>query len=177
MGCAVTLSNILLGCLESMGGIKEIYLASYSDVKATASQGVIDEAGLVLTTGKKFYVVEIQKQTGSMTSTRTIDATAGVNYVTTDLALQIKKMSKENRIPVEEICRGDMVAVVLDSNNQAWYLGYDNPVTASANTGETGTNYGDSNQYTITLQDMSKSLPYPLTDEAFEKVKDSVERQ
>lgn len=175
MSCTATLTNITLGCLESMGGIKTVYIANRDDfdvaLDTTGSQ--IDEIALKTgITGKKFYTLEIQKQTGSMTSTMTSDATNGVQYVTTDVNLQFKKMETANRIALagtasaKGIMGANMIAVVKDQNDKYWFLGLDNPVTCSAGTGETGTNFGDANQYTCTLQDMSRTFPYELSDDA-----------
>ena len=54
---------------------------------------------------------------------------------------------------------GDGDFFVKDANGIYWYLGYDEPVNASAADGQTGTARGDANRYTITLQDNSKEMP------------------
>ena len=58
---------------------------------------------------------------------------------------------------------GAVVAVVEDSNGKFWYLGYDDYVSASAGTGETGTAKEDRNAYTITLSTDSTEWPYELS--------------
>ena len=68
---------------------------------------------------------------------------------------------------------GAVVAVVEDSNGKVWYLGYDDYVSASAGTGETGTAKEDRNAYTITLSTDSAEWPFELTATAFTAVKES----
>ena len=94
-----------------------------------------------------------------MTSTYTIDQASGVKYVTTDLLLQFNRMETTKRVEISALAVNDLVAIVKDANGVYWYLGYDEPVNASAGDGQTGTARGDANRYTITLQDNSKEMP------------------
>jgi hypothetical protein len=57
---------------------------------------------------------------------------------------------------------GDLAVIVKDANGKYWYLGKDEPVNASAGDGQTGTNRGDANRYTLTLQDNSLEMPYEV---------------
>ena len=56
--------------------------------------------------------------------------------------------------------------IVKDANSKYWYLGYDEPVQASAAAAQTGTARTDGNSYTITLQDTSLKLPYEVDEAA-----------
>jgi len=107
----------------------------------------------------KFKRYTFARNTGSMTSTYTIDQASGVRYVTTDLLLQFNRMETAKRVEISALAVNDLVAIVKDANGIYWYLGYDEPVNASAGDGQTGTARGDANRYTITLQDNSKEMP------------------
>ena len=158
MACNQTLSGLVKDCSPSMGGITEVLLANREDVSAvTADSGKISE--ITMASSAKFKRYTFARNTGSMTSTYTIDQASGVRYVTTDLLLQFNRMETTKRVEISALAVNDLVAIVKDANGIYWYLGYDEPVNASAGDGQTGTARGDANRYTITLQDNSKEMP------------------
>lgn len=141
-----------------MGGILEVLLANREDVASVqAETGKI--SGITMETSAKFKKYTFARNTGSMTSTYTIDQASGVKYVTTDLVLQFNRMETTKRVEITALSVNDLVAIVKDANGVYWYLGYDEPVNASAGDGQTGTARGDANRYSITLQDISKEMP------------------
>lgn len=141
-----------------MGGILEVLLANREDVASVqAETGKI--SGITMEASAKFKRYTFARNTGSMTSTYTIDQASGVKYVTTNLVLQFNRMETTKRVEITALSVNDLVAIVKDANGVYWYLGYDEPVNASAGDGQTGTARGDANRYTITLQDISKEMP------------------
>ena len=141
-----------------MGGILEVLLANREDVASVSAEtGKI--SGITMEASAKFKRYTFARNTGSMTSTYTIDQASGVKYVTTDLVLQFNRMETTKRVEITALSVNDLVAIVKDANGVYWYLGYDEPVNASAGDGQTGTARGDANRYSITLQDISKEMP------------------
>jgi hypothetical protein len=47
-------------------------------------------------------------------------------------------------------------------NGKYWFLGKDEPVSASAGDGNTGTARSDGNRYTLTLQDNGETWPLEI---------------
>lgn len=169
--CNQTLAGITLDCTNSLGGIKTVYIANYGDVdgQPTVSEdGMI--TGITMSGDTKFKPYQFRKQTGSMTSTLTVDETAGVNYVSTELSLVFTKMETAKRVEMSALAIGQLAVIVEDSNNKYWYLGYDDYVSATAGGGNTGTAKGDGNNYTLTLRDESDTYPYEITKEAVDAV-------
>ena len=162
MACnSITLAGIGLGCKDNMGGIKEVYLIKEDDfASVTVAEGQISE--ITLAEGASFKTYKFRKGTSQFTSTMTTDEAAGTLSVQTDLALQFSKMETAKRLEIMAMCMDSMKAIVLDSNGKYWLLGYDFPVTASAATGQTGTNFGDFGGYNVTLTDNSKEFPYEI---------------
>lgn len=166
MDCSsISLAGIIMDCAPSLGGIKKVWLTQYAEGIAT-----LDTAGkigsITLPDSQEWYEYQFRKGTGSLTSTLTVDETAGTNYVTNELALVFTKMETMKRMEVAAMSVGHLCAVVEDSNGKYWFLGYDDYVSASAGTGVTGTAKGDQNAYTITLSTDSESYPYELAEEA-----------
>ena len=162
MACnSIALKGIGLGCKDHMGGIKEVYLIKEADVtEVTVTEGEISE--ITLKSESKFKTYRFRKGTSQFTSTMTTDEAAGTLSVQTDLALQFSTMETAKRLEIMAMCMDSMKAIVLDSNGKYWFLGYDFPVTASAATGQTGTNFGDFGGYNVTLTDNSKEFPYEI---------------
>lgn len=159
--CNQTLAGIQLDCSTSLGGIKRVYIANYNEVaEVTETEGKI--SGITMVDGKKFKKYQFRKQTGSMNSTLTVDETAGINYVSTEVSLVFTKMETAKRIEMSALAIGQLVVIVEDSNGMFWYLGYDDYVSASNGGANTGTAKGDQNAYTLTLKDESDTFPFEV---------------
>lgn len=161
MPCTQTLSGLVKDCAANMGGIVEVLIANHADVSSVAvSDGMIGT--ITMAQSAKFKRYNFAKNTGSLTSTYTLDPASGVKYVTTDLLLQFNRMETAKRVEITALALGDLAIIVKDANGKYWYLGKDEPVNASAGDGQTGTARGDANRYTITLQDESQEMPYEV---------------
>lgn len=162
MACNVTLTGIALDCGTNLSGVKAIYLANDASVgNVTLTEGEITEIDASAGT---FYEYIPAKNTGSLTKTLTKDESTGVMYYTNEAVAQFNKMETAKRKELSNIDRGHFKAVVLDSNGKYWFLGYDNYVSATAVTGQTGAGIDDGNFYTLTLTDISAELPYMLSE-------------
>lgn len=161
MPCTQTLSGLARDCSSNMGGILEVYIANYEDVTAkTLTSDKI--SAITMASSAKFKKYTFSKNTGSLTSNYTLDPAAGVKYVVSELLLQFNRMETTKRVEMTALALGDLAVIVKDANGKFWYLGYDEPVNASAGDGLTGTARADANRYTITLQDQSLQLPYEV---------------
>lgn len=156
--------GIALDCGTNLSGIKAIYLAndaSVGNVTVTEEQITAIDAS-----AGTFYEYIPAKNTGSLTKTLTKDESTGVMYYTNEVVAQFNKMETKKRTELSNIDRGQFKAIVLDSNGKYWFLGYDNYVSASAVTGQTGAGLDDGNFYTLTLTDISAELPYEVKSDA-----------
>ena len=169
--CNQTLNGITLDCSHSLGGIKTVYIANYGDVESvsadTASGKIVS---VTMAASAKFKPYQFRKQTGSMTSTLTVDETAGVNYVSTELSLVFTKMETAKRLELSALSIGQLAVIVEDSNGTFWFLGKDDYVSATAGGAQTGTAKGDGNNYTLTLRDESDTYPFEIDKSAVDSV-------
>lgn len=161
MPCTQTLSGLVKDCAANMGGIVEVLIANHADVSSVAvSDGMIGT--ITMAQSAKFKRYNFAKNTGSLTSTYTLDPASGVKYVTTDLLLQFNRMETSKRVEITALALGDLAVICKDANGKYWYLGKDEPVNASAGDGQTGTARSDANRYTITLEDNSLEMPFEV---------------
>ena len=164
MSCNVTLMGIALDCGTNLSGIKAIYLANDASVgNVTVSE---EQITAIDASAGTFYEYIPAKNTGSLTKTLTKNDSTGVMYYTNEVVAQFNKMETKKRTELSNIDRGQFKAIVLDSNGKYWFLGYDNYVSASAVTGQTGAGLDDGNFYTLTLTDISAELPYEVKSDA-----------
>lgn len=169
MSCVKTLKGIAQSCEGNLGGIVEVYLANKDNVTVATGDvsGSTYITGITLSSSESFKKYYVRKNTSSMTKEVVVNDN-GSTYVQTSLSLVFARMDAAKRMEMNALCQADVVALVKDANGIVWFLGYDDAVTLTAGGGETGTNRGDNNQYTTTLQDESADFPYPVTDAAFE---------
>ena len=163
MSCSQLLNGIAADCQTNVGGVREVYIANYSDVTAIE---VDDSSNMIKTItmvdSAKFKKYAFKKNTSSMTSTLNVDPANGINFVQTDLSLVFAKQETVKRMEIAKLSLGELRVIVLDANGKYWFLGQEEFVSATAGTAETGTNRSDGNKYTITLTDYSASYPYEV---------------
>lgn len=160
MACVQTLRGISVDCIPSMGGLKTVYIANYTDV-ASISETDGEITGIVMDGIAKFKKYFFRRNTSSMTSTLNVDAANG-STVTTDVVMSFLRQETAKRIEISALSIGELVLLVEDTNGKVWYLGKDMPVMASAGGAESGTAFTDGNRYTITLQDNSMDYPFEV---------------
>ena len=161
MPCTQVLSGLAADCSGNIGGIKNVYIANHADVSGiTVTSDKISAITMVSTA--KFKKYAFKRGTGSMASTLNVDATAGTNYVSTDLVLQFNRMETTKRVEMTALAQGELACIVEDMNGKFWFLGKDEPVSASAGDGNTGTARSDGNRYTLTLQDNGETWPLEI---------------
>lgn len=163
MACSLnTLAGIAGSCESNQGGIIEVYINHFDQIDEVTVTSDKISAITLKASGEKFHKYNFKRNTGSLTSTYTIDPVNGVNFVTSDLTLVFAKQDTVKRIEISALALDDLVVIVKDANQKYWYLGYNEPVQASAATAQTGTARTDGNSYNITLQDTSLTLPYEV---------------
>lgn len=166
MACSsITLAGINTGCKDNMGGIKEVYIVKKDSItEVTLAENQI--SAITMAESAKWSTYKFRKGTSQFTSTMTTDDAAGTMSFETVLALQFSKQDTAKRLEIMALCMDEVAVIVLDNNGKYWYLGYDNPVTATAATGQSGTAFGDFGGYNVELTDNSKELPFEVTAEA-----------
>lgn len=164
MSCnSYSLSGIELGCKDHMGGIKCVWLIDESAVSAvTLNENKTEISAITLATDASFKAYKFRKGTANMVSNATSDEANGTFSVQTDIALQFTKMETAKRTEIMAMCLGNMKGVVLDNNGKYWFVGMDQPISASAASGESGTAFTDFGGYKVTLTDNSKEMPYEV---------------
>jgi hypothetical protein len=160
-GCCIALTGITRDCDNSVGGIRRAWGACFDDVQSpTVTDGMITA---IIGGATAWSLYEFRKETGSATSTFTRDDATGSLYYSTDIVFQFSKLETSKRIEINAIAQSDTAWIIEDNNGRFWYFGYFSPVTLSDGTAETGTAFADFNGYNVTLNDLSRELPYEVS--------------
>ena len=138
MSCSQVLNGIAADCQTNVGGVREVYIANYSDVTAVTldeTSNMIKTITMADTAKLKKYA--FKKNTSSMTSTLNVDPANGINFVQTDLSLIFAKQETVKRMEIAKLSLGELRVIVLDANGKYWFLGKEEFVSATAGTAET----------------------------------------
>lgn len=160
-----TLAGISTDCEGSLGGIKTVWIALFQDNIYTMSGETVSD----LASGATWYRYDFKPETSNFTSTLN-KTDAGGSYVTTEISLVFSRMDAAKRVEMNALAIDDLAVIVADNNGKYHAFGRWLPVVSSAGTGETGTAYGDSNQYTVTLLASDQDFAPFLSDEAIAKL-------
>ena len=156
-----TLAGVSTDCNTNLGGLKKVYITHYADNLFTMSGETI----VGFATGTTWYEYNFRNETASFTSTLN-KASNGSSYVTTEINLIMPRMDAAKRAEMNALALDDLAVIALDNNGKYHGFGRWLPVTATAGTGETGTAFGDANQYTMTLTAADQDFAPFLSDEA-----------
>ncbi len=160
MSCILA-SGMARDCSDSLGGIEEVLISERDNVTAFTQSGheisAITQAG-----ASSFFKYNLKKESGSVTSTATVDQAAGTSFYDNVLAFTINKLTatKTNEIKMLMLAR---LAVIVKTNNGTYLaLGFDQFAEGSSLVAQTGQAYGDPNQYQIELTDKSQLPCYEV---------------
>lgn len=166
MGCPLqTLTGIKANCSANLGGIKRAWFGQFGQFDITVEESAHTVSAVTAASGAtdaKFYEYEFARQTGSLTSTITVDEANGVRYYTNVAALQFSRLEAEKHVEIEALAQGQLVGIFEDANGNMWLCGTDNYMSLTENTAQTGQAFTDANGYNLSLSQMSAHLPYKV---------------
>ena len=164
MACSnLTLKGLVNQCDSSRGGVKRVFIADRSTtITFNESEGVITGV-----TGGSWLQYYIRPNTSSFTSTATIDAANGVNYVETKLNLVFTKIDAVKRLEMNAYMYNHH-RISTNAYHHITVLGKEEAVVATNATAESGTAKSDGNKYTLELTDTTSGFPLQLTEAAIE---------
>tara|TARA_R100000544_G_C2221579_1_gene57902 strand:- start:195 stop:707 length:513 start_codon:yes stop_codon:yes gene_type:complete len=164
MSCILS-SGIALGCKDSLGGIKEVYIANYDKtaVYAYDSDDIIDG----LTGAGTFYTFEQRNEAGEFTQTGNHSVENGTNFWSQMVNLVFTKNDAENRNILKVLAQSKLLIIVKDQNDSYWVVGEGNGADLTASTVGAGKAYGDLNGSTVSFEAKEKAPARQMSVSAF----------
>lgn len=149
MACTLT-SDLDLGCRDSVGGIKKIYVTEHANLTAiTSATGVISAITMASTT--QFFIYNLEKESAEWTETTTVSVENGTKFSEQSLTASITKMTAAKRNELKLLSQNRIAVIVLDRNGLYWLLGENNGMDLLTKEAKTGKAMGDMSGYTLTL--------------------------
>jgi len=124
MACAVT-SGYAVDCRDSIGGIKKILIASYSNLNALVpfafTADVITTISMVGST--KFWAYEQVKETSSFTEAIQVSPENGTRGYETTLTAVFNKSDTPLRNQIRLLAQNTVAIIIQDRNGKYWMMG------------------------------------------------------
>ena len=175
MACTTYLTGFSTSCGSNLPSIKKLYVGTfesgtftYTYQQNSESQDVLDAdgnkiieavSGATLKSGAdKWVEFQFRKNSSSMDTEMTVNDN-GSHFYTNSATCTFAKIENSKRLALQSVASGECSMIIVDSNNQTWLIGSENPVSLTTLTGSTGTAIGDSNQYSVTLSADEATMP------------------
>jgi hypothetical protein len=152
MSCNTSLSGIIKGCDNNVGGISNFYVVPAEFVTgSTESGGTI--SAINMSGATKFVEFEFKKNTGNFTVEAAIDPINGSTFYnqTINLVIHRRDVDKRNALALIASGQRDLKIIVKDGNGQYWYFGDENSCMLTAQGEGSGTAIGDGSKYSLTF--------------------------
>ena len=176
MACITSyLTGFSTSCGSNLPSIKKLYVGTfesgtftYTYQQNSEAQDVLDAdgnkiieavSGATLKSGAdKWVEFQFRKNSSSMDIEMTVNDN-GSHFYTNSATCTFAKIENSKRLALQSVASGECSMIIVDSNNQTWLIGADNPVSLTTLSGSTGTAIGDSNQYSVTLSADEANMP------------------
>ena len=186
MACTTYLTQITTSCGSNLPSLKKLYIGTFESGTFTytyqqngEAQDVLDAdgnkiieavSGATLNSGAdKWVEYSFRKNTCSMNTEMTVNDN-GSFYFTNGCDMIFSKIENSKRLSLESVAAGECTMIVIDSNNNTWLIGAENPVSLTTLSATTGTAVGDNNQYTVTLSAQEAHMPILIEKEQAQTV-------
>ena len=175
MACTTYLTGFATSCGSNLPSIKKLYVGTFESSTFTytyqqnsEAQDVLDAdgnkiieavSGATLKSGAdKWVEFQFRKNSSSMDTEMTVNDN-GSHFYTNSATCTFAKIENSKRLALQSVASGECTMIIVDSNNQTWLIGAENPVSLTTLSGSTGTAVGDSNQYSVTLSAEEPTMP------------------
>ena len=142
-------SGLSLGCSDSIGGIKKIYIGGgtgYTTGYTYNSTGAV--TGATSTSGTTYYGFELKRGTSGLVQTTTKSFENGTVYYEQVLTIQLYKYDQDKRNQMKILGQNDNLQIIaIDQNDVQYLLGQVNYSYMSGGNASSGTALGDKNGY------------------------------
>ena len=157
MACSVTVTGRALPCKDSLGGIKEIWIAPFALAGVVQTFDAVSAGSIAdSTAAMTFKNYDMHKNTGSFTQTVNASIENGTIFYTQVVSCVFSNEVAADISNFQDLTKGRVFIVVQDVNNNLFVMGHTRGCELTGGTLESGTAMGDFN-----------GLKYEFTGEEF----------
>jgi len=153
MACELT-TGFTLGCLEGIGGVKEVLIANYADFETGIVYGGPDGEvdGLPGTSGSvKIYRYVPFRNSGSYIETVQKNLETGTLFFSQEVGWTFGKLTQEMRNEFLNVAKAKMIVFVRTNDDQILLVGAGEGAQLTAGTVQSGQQKADLMGYQVTL--------------------------
>lgn len=155
MSCPIV-TGVTKACRDSKGGLTTIYVTEHSNLSQTSitsASGIITNVATFLTTGKKFWTIEVEMNVANEIETINHDRATGTLAYAQALNFYIPKKQASIAQWVMTLAQNDLAFIVLDKNGYYRLLGQKYGMGIAASTAPSGTNMtGEQSGYVLSFE-------------------------
>ena len=159
-------NGIGLGCLDSTGGVKAVFVANFNTTGTTFTEDA-NQIITGVTSSETFYQYRFRKQTSSFTEESTLSVENGTNFYVPTVSMVFQKLETSKRNALLLLAKADTHVIVQTQNDDYWVVGKVNAMNLTTTSVATGQAFGDLNGYTIALTGAEPALAQEMTAAAF----------
>ena len=153
MACNLINNGYEIGCRDSIGGIKKIFIANFDKNGVySKTNGQIVSFATGTTPQEVYYEFEQVMESASFAQTGTFSTENGTIFYDQQLTLMFRKQDNDLRNHLIALSQGHLSVIIQDQNGAFWLLGEENGVYAISADVQSGKAFGDMNGVTIVLQ-------------------------
>ena len=165
MSCILT-NGIPLGCIDSTGGIKNVYIAKYNTTGTTFTEDAT-EVITGVTSSETWYEFKFRNQTSNLAEEGGHSTENGTNFWTQTVSMIFHKLETSKRNAIYLLAKTDTQIVVQTQNDDYWVVGKVNGTNLLTSASATGQAFGDLNGYTIGMVGTEPKMAQEISAAAF----------
>ena len=165
--CTLT-GGIPLECLNSTGGVKNVYIASFSDATTFTydAEEIIDD----VTSSETFYTFKFRPQTAEYGEELQKSLENGTTFYTQTLSMVFHKIDAAKRNSMLLLANSQMHVIVETQNGDYWLMGEANGADVVTNTSGVGKAFNDLNGYNVAIEGKEPILARQILKTAFDSL-------
>jgi len=165
MACSLTITGRSLPCRDALGGVKKVWIGSFTDgiwgAVGASTPGEIDDSTAAL--ALEDFVSP--KNSSSLTQTINSSVENGTVFYTQVLSLVCNKPVSADIVEIQNLAKGRLAVVVQDNNDNYFVIGHTRGAELTGGSLTTGTAFGDLNGFTLEFTG-EEAIPAPFLDKA-----------
>jgi hypothetical protein len=148
MACELT-TGFTLGCLEGIGGVKEVFIANYEDFETGIAYGGTDGEVDALPTATIYRYVPF-RNSGSYIETVNKNLETGTLFFSQEVGWTFGKLNQEMRNEFLNVAKAKMIVFVRTNDDQILLVGAGEGSQLTAGTVQSGAQKADLMGYQVT---------------------------
>jgi len=165
MSCIIN-TGYTLGCKDSLGGVQEVFIGSFSGSTEFTIDGTTDEI-TAISGINNLYTFQQRQEQAEFVQTGNHSIENGTNFWEQVVSLIFTKNTADLRNTLKLLSQSTLFVLVKDQNGIYWMVGQQNGADLTASTASVGKAFGDLNGVTVSI---TAKEPYParvVTEAAF----------